>query len=151
VVAVSLKTKFAFDAVDVTELTAAITDGSRNALVDENGNALVSPLTFTFLTGNFAITSPAGSTVVENTAIALEAQAGSSLSVSSVVFSVNGIAQAPVNTAPFRVAFNVPSAVVAPQLMIVASARDAQNVEVARAEKVVTVAPGLKVEPALLG
>jgi hypothetical protein len=142
---------FPFDTVVVTELSGAIADPSHNALVDQNGNPLTAPLTFTFLTGNFAIVSPAGASVVENTTITLEAQAGSSLTVSSVVFTVNGVAQPPVTTAPFRMAFTVPSAAASPQLTIAASARNAQNAEIATALKVVTVTSGLRVDPALLG
>ena len=52
-----------FEAVVVTELTGGILDLAGNALVTSTGAPVTSPLTFTFLTGNFAITSPAGTEV----------------------------------------------------------------------------------------
>ncbi len=52
-----------FEAVVVTELTGGILDLAGNALVTSTGAPVTSPLTFTFLTGNFAITSPTGTEV----------------------------------------------------------------------------------------
>ena len=48
------------EAVIVTELTGGITDAFGNPLVAADGSALVTPLTFTFVTGRFSLTSPAG-------------------------------------------------------------------------------------------
>ena len=92
----------------VTELTGAISDAAGNALVTAAGQPVTSPITFTFLTGNFAITSPAGSDVIERTAITLTAQASAALDVASVVFSVNGTALPAVTAAPFSTTYNVP-------------------------------------------
>jgi hypothetical protein len=140
-----------FETTVVTELTGAIRDTSGNALVDANGQPIVVPLTFTFLTGNFAITSPAGTTVIERTPITLTAQGGGSLAIASVVFSVNGTALPAITAAPFSMTFNVPARASAASLTIVASARNAANVEIAGAEKIVAVVDGLTATPSLLG
>ncbi len=140
-----------FEAVIVTELTGAILDAAGNALVTSAGQPITSPLTFTFLTGNFAITSPAGTEVVERTHITLTAQASAALNVTSVVFSVNGAALPAITSAPFSTGFNVPARSTASSLTIVASARNAQNAEIARAEKVVAVTGGLSASPTVLG
>ncbi len=144
-------TPWPFEAVVTTELTGAITDVSHNALVTAAGLPITTPLTFTFLTGNFAITSPAGTEVIENTNITLAAQASAALNVASVAFSVNGAALPAVTTAPFSIGFNVPRRTSAQTLTIVASARNAANAEIARAEKVVSVVGGLTATPTLLG
>lgn len=141
---------YGFEKTVVVELTGAIRDTSGNALVNADGTPVTTPITSTFLTGNFAITSPAEATVLENSTITIEAQASSSLAPASVVFSVNGTPLPADTAAPFSTTFNVPSAATA-SLAIVASARNAANAEVARAEKVVTVVTGLKVAPTLLG
>ena len=140
-----------FEAVVVTELTGGILDLAGNALVSSTGAPVTSPLTFTFLTGNFAITSPAGTEVVEKTTITLTAQTSASLNAASVVFSVNGTALSPVAAAPFSTTFNVPARTAAQTLAIVASARNAQNAEIARAEKTVNVTGGLTASPAIVG
>jgi hypothetical protein len=142
---------YPFEAAVTTELTGAITDVSHNALVTSAGLPITTPLTFTFLTGNFAITSPAGTEVIENTNIALSAQASAALNVSSVVFSVNGTALPAVTAAPFSTGFNVPQRSSAQMLTIVASARNASNAEIARAEKTVSVVGGLTATPTILG
>jgi hypothetical protein len=144
-------TPWPLEAVVVTELTGAITDVAGNALVTSAGQPIVTPLTFTFLTGNFAITSPAGTTVLEQSPITISAQAGAALNVSSVIFSVNGTALPTVTSAPFTTTFNVPARSTTASLAIVASARNAANVEVARAEKTVAVVDGLTVTPTVLG
>jgi hypothetical protein len=140
-----------FEAVVITELSSGIRDASGNALADATGQPLAAPLTFTFLTGNFAITSPATATVIERTPITLAAEGGGSLSIASVVFSVNGVALPADATAPFSVTFNVPARAATPSLTIVASARNAANVEIARAETVVAVVDGLLAAPTLMG
>ncbi len=140
-----------FEAVVVTELHGTLADLAGNPLVSASGEPLAAPLTFTFLTGNFAITSPAGTSVLENTTISLAAGASASLNVASVVFSVNGTGLAPATAAPFAVPFNVPAASATGTLAIVASARNAQNGEVARAVKTVTVVSGIRIAPAILG
>ena len=70
---------YGFEKTVVVELTGAIRDAANNALVKEDGSAITTPITSTFLTGNFAITSPASATVLENAPIALEAQASADL------------------------------------------------------------------------
>jgi hypothetical protein len=139
------------DAVVVTELTGTIADMAGNPLVTSSGQPIVTPLTFTFLTGTFAITSPAGTTVLERSPITISAQASAALSVSSVVFSVNGTSLPTITSAPFTTLFTVPARSTTPSLVIVASARNGANVEVARAEKTVEVVNGLTATPAILG
>lgn len=131
-----------FEAVVVTDLRATIKDVAGNALT---------PATFTFATGNFAITSPAGAAVVEGSRVTLTAQASAALNVASVVFSINGVALPAVAAAPFTTAFTAPAASVSPSVTIVASARNAQNSEIARAVKIVTVVDALRMTPGLIG
>jgi hypothetical protein len=139
------------DAVVVTELTGAVADVAGNALVTSSGQPIVAPLTFTFLTGTFAITSPAGTTVLERSPITISTQAEAALSISSVVFSVNGTALPTITSAPFTTTFTVPARSTTPSLVIVAIARNSANVEVARAEKTVEVVHGLTATPTILG
>ena len=73
------------------------------------------------------------------------------MNAASVVFSVNGTALAPIAAAPFSTSFNVPARTAAQTLTIVASARNAQNAEIARAEKTVNVTGGLTASPAIVG
>src|SRR5207253_155303 len=74
-----------FDAVVITELTSSITDLFQNALVDAAGQPLGTPLTFTFLTGTFGITAPqAGSAVLENAPLTIEAKASASVNVATI-------------------------------------------------------------------
>jgi hypothetical protein len=101
---------FPFDRIVVTELTAAIADESHNALVDEKRERASVAADVHVPHRQLRDREPAGASVVENTTITLEAQAGSSLTVSSVVFTVNGVAQPAVTAAPFQRAFTVPSA-----------------------------------------
>ena len=140
-----------FEAVVVAELTGAIVDAAGNALVTSAGQPVTSPITFTFLTGNFAITSPAGSDVIERTAITLPPQASAALEPDSVVFSVNGTALPAVDGSAVQHRLHRARQTPAPTLTIVASARNAQNAEIARAEKVVTVSGGLTASPTILG
>jgi hypothetical protein len=142
---------YGFEKTVVIELTGELRDASNNPLVNADGSPITTPITSTFLTGNFAITSPAGSTVVERTAIEIAAEASALLAPASVVFSVNGTTIATDTAAPFAVPFTVPAAASTPQLTIVASARNAANAEIARAEKLMAVVPALTVAPSLLG
>lgn len=142
---------YGFEKTVVVELTAGLRDASNNALVNADGSPITTPITSTFLTGNFAITSPTGAAVVERTTIEIAAEASALLAPASVVFSVNGTTVATDTTAPFAAAFTVPTAASTPQLTIVASARNAANAEIARAEKTVAVIAGLTVEPTQLG
>ncbi len=139
-----------FDSVVVVELTGGITDLANNALVNADGSAVTTPITITFLTGAFALVQPVGTTVVENTTVTLEAAGASSLQVASVVFTVNGVAQPAVTASPFTRTVTVPAAS-SPTFTVVASARNASNVEIARAERAYTVLSRLTVEPAVLG
>ncbi len=141
-----------FDAVGVTELTSAITDPFQNAIVDAAGQPVTTPLTFTFLTGTFGITSPAqGSDVLENAPLRLEAKAGASLNLSTITFTVNGQALPAVAGPPFATTYNVGAAADTPTLTIVATGRDASGTQVAQDQVVVTVLTGLRVRPRLLG
>ena len=142
---------YGFEKTVVVELTGAIRDTSNNPLVNADGTPVTTPITFTFLTGNFAITSPAGASVVEKSVVAIEAQAAASLAPASVVFTVNGTALPADTSAPFGLSFTVPAASAASTLTIVASARNASDAEIARAEKTFTVVPGLQIAPRLLG
>jgi hypothetical protein len=139
------------ETVVVTGLSSAITDRFGNALVANDGSPLTTPLTFTFLTGTFSLTSPGGSDVVENSAVLLEARASASLGVASVIFTVNGQAQPAASGPPFTSTFNVGSAASTATLQIVASARNASGSEVAHDERTFNVVVGLKVAPALTG
>jgi hypothetical protein len=140
-----------FDAIGVVELTSAITDLFQNALVDAAGNALVTPLTFTFSTGTFGISKPAsGTDVLENSQLILEAKASGSLNVATVVFAVNGQALTPV-AAPFTTIYAVGSAASTPTLTIVATAKDAGGATVAQDQVVVPVTTGLSVRSRILG
>ena len=141
-----------FDAVVVIELTSAIADRFENALVDAAGHALAVPLTFTFLTGTFGITSPAqGSDVLENTALVLEAKASASLNIATMTFSVNDQALPAVAGPTFSTIFNVGTAAATPTLTIVATGRNAAGAQVATDQVVVNVLTGLRAQPRLLG
>jgi len=135
----------------VVELTSAIADPFGNALADPTGSPLTTPLTFTFVTASFGLTSPAGTEVVEDTAILLEARASNTSGIASVVFSVNGVSFPAVAGPVFSRPFTVPSASAVSSLIIVASARDSQGAEVARDERTLAVIVGLKVTPPLFG
>ena len=141
-----------FDAVVVLQLTDAITDPFQNPLADEAGHALTAPLTYTFLTGTFGITSPAkGSDVLERTALTLAAQASSSLQLATVTFTVNGQALPPAAGPAFTAVYNVGTAAATPTLTIVATGRDAAGTQVAQDQVVVSVVTGLRAQPRLLG
>ena len=141
-----------FDAIGVTELTAAITDLFQNPLVDATGQSLTTPLTFTFLTGTFGITSPAqGSEVLENAPLTLEAKASASLNVATITFSVNGQVLPTVPGPPFATAYNVSPAATTPTLTIVATGRDDAGSQIAQDEVVVTVLAGLRTRLRVLG
>ena len=144
-------TPYGLEKTVLVELTGAIKDTANNALVNADGTPITTPITSTFLTGNFVLTSPAGTSVVERSTITIEAQASASLAPASVVFSVNGTALPADTAAPFSVSFTVPPAATTKTLVIVASARNGSNTEIARAEKTVTVVPGLEITPTLLG
>jgi hypothetical protein len=141
-----------FGAVIVTQVTSAITDVSGNALVGADGNPLPAPLTFTFMTSTFGITSPArGQDLVENRQVTLEAQGSTSLGIATITFEVNGLPLPAVSGPPFTTLFTVPSASSAPTVRIVAVGRNSSNVEVARDELTANVVVGLLTRPALLG
>jgi hypothetical protein len=140
------------DTLVTTALTDAITDVEGNALADANGDPLAAPLSFDFTTGVFAITSPVdASTVAENTQILLEARASTALGVSTVVFTVNGTALAPVAGPPFTALFTVPSAAAVQLLTIDAEARNAAGVVLAQAQVVANVGVGMTLAPRVLG
>ena len=137
-----------FGAVIVTQITSAITDVSGNALVDADGNPLQAPLTFTFMTSTFGITSPArGEDLVENRQVTLQAQGSSSLGIATITFEVNGLALPAVSGPPFTTPFTVPSASSTPTVRIVAIGRNGSNVEVARDELTANVVVGLLTRP----
>jgi hypothetical protein len=141
-----------FDAVVVLQLTAGITDLFQNALADEAGHPLTAPLTYTFLTGTFGITSPAkGSDVLERSALTLAAQASSSLQLATVTFAVNGQAMAPAAGPAFTTVYNVGLASATPTLTITATGRDAAGTQVAQDQVTVSVLTGLQAQPRLLG
>lgn len=144
-------TELPFDTVVVTELTGDITDLGNNRLVNADGSAIATPITFTFVTGAFAIVSPTGTRVLENSPVTLEARAASSLTVANVVFTVNGVAQPAVTAAPFTRVVTTPLAATTPTLTVVASARNASNVEIARAERTYDVVPSLRATPSVIG
>jgi len=141
-----------FGAVIVTQITSAITDASGNALVDADGNPLQAPLTFTFMTSTFGITSPArGQDLVENRQVTLQAQGSASLGIVTVTFEVNGLPLPAVSGPSFSTLFTVPSASSAPAVTIVAVGRNGGNVEVARDELTANVVVGLVTRQTLLG
>jgi hypothetical protein len=132
------------------ELTSAIADPFGNPLAANDGSPLSAPLTFSFTTSTFSITSPSGTTVIENRALLLEARASATSGIASVIFTVNGQAL-PAVTSPFSRTINVGSAASTPTLLIVASGRDAAGVEIARDERTVSVVVGITVAPTLTG
>jgi hypothetical protein len=141
-----------FDAVVISELTAGITDLFENALVDGAGQAITTPLTFTFLTGTFGITRPTqGSEVLEHAPLTLEAKASASLNITSMTFVVNGQALPAVAGPPFLTTYNVGAAAAAPMLTIVATGRNAAGTQIAQDQVVVTVLTGLRSQPRLVG
>jgi hypothetical protein len=139
-----------FDAVVLVELTGGITDVANNALVNADGSAITIPITLSYLTGNFALVSPGGTRVIENSPVTLEAKAAAALSVTSVVFSLNGVALPPV-TAPFTRVITTPLASSSPTLTVVASARNASNAEIATSTRVYDVVSKLNASPSILG
>jgi hypothetical protein len=140
------------ESVVVVELTDAITDGYGNRLADGNGAPLAGPLTFTFLTAQFSLTSPrAGTTLVENTQVVLEARASASLGVASVVYTVNGQVLDPAPGPTFQAVVTVPPLTTASMLTVVASGRSAGGAEVARDERTFPIAFGIRTDRRLLG
>jgi hypothetical protein len=140
------------ETVVVVELTDAIADPYGNRLADQSGAPLAGPLTFTFLTAQFSLTSPrAGTTLVENSQILLEARASASLGVAAVVYTVNGQALAPAPGPAFQATTTVPSLAVASTLTVVASGRSASGAEVARDERTFPIAFGIRTDPRLVG
>jgi hypothetical protein len=139
------------ETVVTTEVTGAITDTFGNALVGADSSPIITPLSFTFLTGRFALSSPAGAEVVENSTLLLEARSSAALNVVTVVFTVGGQALPPVSGPPFTRSFAVGPASATPSLTITASGRDAAGNEVARDSHTFNIVVGLKASPALLG
>jgi hypothetical protein len=134
------------------ELTADITDKVGNGLADVEGNPLLQPLTFSFTTGSFGITSPVNSSaVIENTEIILEARASASFAIATVTFDVNGQELPAVSERPFTIPFTTPAAATTQNLTITAIARSSSGTELARDQVVAQVVVGLRLEPQLLG
>ncbi|HXH06729.1 MAG TPA: carboxypeptidase regulatory-like domain-containing protein [Vicinamibacterales bacterium] len=134
------------------ELTPAITDPAGNPLANSDGSPLTTPFTFTFLTGRFGITNPpAGADVVENSTLLIEARASASLGVASVVFTVNDVTLPAATAPPYTASVQVPPAATTPELVIVASARNSQGVEIATDRRSAKVVVGLRVRPRLGG
>jgi len=141
-----------FDVSVVVELTSGITDRFNNALVDSAGQPLSTPLTFTFSTGSFGITSPTqGSDVLENSVISLEAKASAALNIATMTFSVNGQALPAIAGPPFVRPINVGLASATPTLTIVATGKNAAGAQVAQDQVVVKVVPALRAVPRLVG
>ena len=141
-----------FDAVVVVQLTSGITDPFQNALVDQAGHALTTPLTFTFLTGTFGITSPAqGSDVLELTR-ADAGRAGERVAEprDHHVRRQRAGAAAGCGTAVLH-RLQVGAAAATPTLTITATGRDAAGTQIAQDQVVVTVLTGLRAQPRLLG
>jgi len=133
------------------ELQGTLTDTAGNRVRDASGQPF-DVIRHAFTTGSFAIAAPAdGSAVPEHGVIALEARASAGLGVASVVFSVNGVALAPVAGPPFATSFATPAAAAVASLDIVASGRGAGGAELARAEVHVAVQPTLRIEPGVVG
>ncbi len=139
------------NAVVVTQLTGGITDAFSNPLVAADGSPLATPLTFTFATARFSLVSPAGSEIVENSSVLLEARADAALGAASVVFSVNGQPQPSVAGPPFTRTFAAGAAASTPTLTILARALDSGGAEIARDERSFNVVVGLRVTPVLAG
>jgi hypothetical protein len=132
-------------------LATSIADPSGNTLADANGVPLTAPVVTTFTTTTFGITSPTGTSVVEETQVLLEARASNTAGIASVVFTVNGVDQPPASPPAFSQPFVVPSAVTTTTLIIRASARNALGAEVASDERTFEVVIGLRVTPTLAG
>jgi methionine-rich copper-binding protein CopC len=140
-----------FNATVVAQLSAGIADLAGNALATPGGDPLPAPVQVTFTTGAFAITSPSGAQIVEGDRIEIAAGASASLQVAQVVFTVGGTDIGTASASPFSVGFNVPARTASGSLTITASARNAQGVEIAHAEKTVTVVTRIQPVPAILG
>lgn len=135
-----------------TVLSAEITDTAGHALVNSQGAPLTTPLTFSFTTATFGISSPkAGTAVVENSRITLEARGSSSLGLASVTFTVNGQGLPPATGPTFTSPFDVPSAASTPTLTIEAAGRDSAGTVIATDTVSVDVVTGLKAVPRLIG
>ena len=139
------------NAVVVTQLTSSITDVFSNPLVAADGSPLATPLTFTFATARFSLVSPAGTEIVENSSVILDARADAALGAASVVFSVNGQAQPAVVGPLFTRSFAVGAAASTPTLTVLARALDSGGAEIARDQRSFNVVVGLKVTPVLAG
>ncbi|MCU1383321.1 MAG: LamG domain protein jellyroll fold domain protein [Acidobacteria bacterium] len=145
-------TPLPFDAIVLVQLTSAITDVWDNALVDGTGQALTVPLTFTFATGTFGITSPAaGTEVLESSSLLLQVKASPALTVATVTFTVNGTVLPAAAGPPFTTTFAVGTAATMPTLTIVAVGRDASGAQVAQDQVIVPVAVGLQAGQRLVG
>lgn len=140
-----------FNAVVVIQLTGDLRDAAGNRLVNVDGSEIVTPITSTYVTGEFAIVSPGGTSVLEAREITLEARGAASLEVASVVFSVNGRTLTTDTTAPFQALVVTPGAAFNASMTVLASARNGANVEIARAERVYAIVRALHATPAVIG
>lgn len=139
------------DALVTIELTNAIADPFGNPLAAADGTPLTAPLTFTFRTAQFGITSPAGAEVIEHSQVLLEARATGGAGIASVVFTINGQALAAVSGPVFTSTISVGAASATPTLTVVASGRDAGGIEIARDERTYSVVVGIRIAPRLTG
>ncbi len=140
-----------YDVTVVVELTGGITDVSGNALVNADDSAITTPITFTYQTGAFSIVAPDGASVIEENRVTFEAMGAASLEPASVVFTVNGVALPAVAAEPFRREYTVPLAATASSITVVASARNASNLEIASATRTYDVLRRLRATPTVLG
>lgn len=140
-----------FGAVVVIELSGGIADLANNPLVNTDGSAVVTPITATYVTGEFAIVSPSEDTVIERRQVTVEARGAASLEVDRVIFTVNGVTLPAVTTEPFARTVIAPAADGSSTFRVVASARNASNAEIARAERTYQVRRAVEGQPSVVG
>jgi hypothetical protein len=135
----------------VATLRAPLADPQGNAARLASGEPL-DVLAWSFTTTDFALTAPVdGSVVPENAVFALRASGSAALGIASVEFSIDGVSLAIDSSAPFEATTVAPAATPGRTLALLAIARAASGVELARASASVRVVAGLRAERALLG
>ena len=141
-----------FDAVVVTELTGGITDLANNPLVNADGSPIITPITFTYLTGQLRDRQP-------DRCDGCRGHGGHARSTRRFVADGRerglhrqrrGAARRHVRSRS-RLVIRTPLAATTPTMTVVASARNASNAEIARAERTYDVLAALRATPSVIG